>query len=458
MLFIRWLFIAILVAAYGSLLALVGMADQRSREFNNPDGDYYLRSGYNPVFHPGEYATPTNLPLLLSPYAHLALAQQAATDGQMAQAKQHAVDALKISPANGAISLMLFELFTRPDLYRVVLPPTGEVTDTPDPPPINRLAYAALSAENRKVAETLAHIIDTLRPSYAMVQGPVSDYWASQGKPEKAIKGWSVLLSYSSSGANSIFPLLHTAMTKPEMTGIIQQYMDKPPTWWKNFFNYLLEHETDPQKIQAFYQTRQKSATPIDPYERDVYVNYLIKQNRWDEAHKVWDENLRDGSDPALLLYDGGFESTTTSGAFAWNINQPISTTVRRDNSNGITKKQALRVALRGGKSIAFAHVWQTLTLLPGNYTLTGRYRLDQLKTSKGLRWRIRCMDATSTLVAESEAFKGQSGWTTFKQAFTVPTGCAPQMLRLESDSAYPHENVFDGEIWFDDLAITVTP
>lgn len=457
--FSRWLVIVTFIITYGSLLLVVGVADQRAQEFNNPDAEYSQRSGYNPLFHPGEYVLPTNLPLLFPPNAHLALAQQAATDGKMAQAKQHAYDALRNNPANGAISLMLFELYTRPDLYRVIIPPVEDVSNiAPPPTPINRLAYAPLSAEDRQTAEILARIIDTLRPSYAMAQGPLSQYWTAQGKPEKAIRGWSLLLSLSLSSSNTIFPLLHAAMEKPEMAEIIQQYMEKPPSWWKYFFNYLLEHETSPQKIQAFYQARHKSVSPIEPYERDVYVNYLIKQNRWDEAHTVWVENLEDGSDPTLLLYDGGFEASMTNTAFTWNISQPVSTTIRLDYISGTTGKQALHVALRGSKSIAFAHVWQTLVLAPGNYNLVGRYRLDQLNTSKGLRWRIRCMDAASTLVAESEAFKGYSGWKTFKQEFTITSGCSPQMMRLESDSTYPHENVFNGEVWFDDLTITVKP
>lgn len=455
----RWLITGLFIAVYGSLLIMVGIADSRALAFNNPDSDNYkLRSGYNPLFHPGEYNTPSNLPPLFPPNAYQALAQQAATDGKMDQAKQHAYDALKRNPANGAISLMLFEFYARPNLYRVILPPPGDITSPPTP--INRLAYAALSGQDKQIAEILANYVDRLRPTYTIAQGSLSSYWTAQKKPEKAIKGWSVLMSFSLDSSQKIFPLLHAAMDKPAMKEIIQQYMQDPPSWWKYFFNYLLAHEKKPEKIQAFYQKTNKTAFFIDSYARDAYVNYLIKQQHWSQARQVWSASLDNDTEASKLLYDGGFESASSpNGEFAWKIKQVVGTTLRADYTNGVTGKQALRVAFRGGKSIAFAHVWQTLILAPGKYTLTGRYRADQLNTIKGLRWRMRCMDKQSTLLAESEAFKGYSDWSTFKFDLNIPEGgCSPQMLRLESDSTYAHENVFEGELWFDDFSLLVTP
>lgn len=459
----KWI-IGSLILAYGGLLTVTGIADLRGREYNEVDGGN--NDGFNPLFDPGSYRTPASLPLLFPPNAHLALAEQAAVDGKIEEARRHALDALRHNPASGEAALMLLDLYARPALYRVELDDTeydAEDTDTAETDEIvadtvDNETFQPMNPADKALADTLADISYRLRPTYLATLATVSDYWSAQKEDAKSFHTRSVLLVNNPASAETTFPLFHAALDDSRFTEFFAQHLAAPPVWWPAFFNYLLANEPDADKIHRYYMARADSANPPLPAERDSYVNHLIKSGHWSKAYQVWADNLGMAAGSDTQLYDGGFEDTKNiNQAFTWKISQPAPTIkIQQSNGMGITGKRGLHITFKkGSKSVAFQHVSQTRLLPAGDYTLKGRYRVAQLRTSKGLRWRLRCADKPDLpVLGESDAFKGNGVWENFETKLTVPTNCQAQTLRLETDSPYAHHNVFEGEIWFDDLSI----
>ena len=109
---------------------------------------------------------------------------------------------------------------------------------------------------------------------------------------------------------------------------------------------------------------------------------------------------------------------------------------------------------MRKRQPINFKHVSQRLILEAGSYQLSLRYRTDTLKTTKGLSWRIRCIEGGKEVLGETIPLLGSNPWSNLTVDFTVPEACSIQMLRLEATSRFRHDHFFQGSAWFDDFAI----
>lgn len=470
-----------MLIGYAVLLGITLRADWVGWQYNNPDGGN--GDGFNPVFAPGSYQPPQHLPLLLPPNAHLALAEQAAIDGHIPEARQHALTALANNPASGEAALMLFDLYARPASYKIdpipeeetaaeeVNPDEAADTTTADNNPVSEAETEAetetsadefqpLPAAEQQQANQLADLSYKLRPTHIITLGILTDYWTAQQQLARALPLWSDLLVNYPPAANEAFPLFHRLLNNPEQTTVFANYIANPPTWWSSFFDYLIKNETDANKIQKIYLMRENSPHPPSPTERAAYMQHLISKQQWELAYAVWANALPAETTRRDSLFDGGFEDTEhLKQLFSWQLGTPAPTVrIQQSSTTGVSGKRALHITFRKGAkaSIQFQHVSQLRMLPSGKYQLSGRYRLNQLTTPKGLRWRIHCyQQQPTTLLAESELFSGHTAdWREFQMNVNIPANCPVQMLRLESDSSYAHHNTFVGEVWFDDLRL----
>ena len=101
-----------------------------------------------------------------------------------------------------------------------------------------------------------------------------------------------------------------------------------------------------------------------------------------------------------------------------------------------------------------FKHVRQLLALPPGKYHLSGRVRLDDLRSERGLVWTLTCTEGGRVL-AETEPMSGHRGWSPFGLDLVVPEqACGGQWLTLRIPARIPAEQLIGGAAWFDDLQI----
>lgn len=271
----RHLLVIPFVALYGSLLLLAGIAGHTAKTWNSPDGGN--GNGFNPQYSEEAYPPPGNLPLLFSHNAYLALARQAAFDGNMEDAKHYMFNAFQTNPASGEAAFQLFNLYTRPDLYKAPPEMSEEHNDgtLAEPAPPHEPAFIPVPAEQQHLVDKLIRINRLLRPTYDTTQATLAEYWLDRGQPENAVYGWHVLLTTYPFVAESIFPLIQTHISNPKVLATLKGYLDSPPSWWDNYFNYLLEHEVAPPIVQEIYAARLNAKVPLSTSEQDSYARYL---------------------------------------------------------------------------------------------------------------------------------------------------------------------------------------
>lgn len=367
------------------------------------------------------------------------LSKQAIDAGDDTAAHRYAVQALRNNVTSGGAASKLLQLYEKKE-----------------------------STEAQQQADTIALFTDNLWPTHPQPSAHLADYWAKRGNLQRMLPKWGILLTKSSAFDKELFPYLKTFLSDPATSTLLLPYTQNPPVWWDRFFNYLARQkdEASINTMKVLYQLRVDSGVPLNDYERRTFVTLLINKKRWQEAYFAWMGGLnREQLELSGLLFDGGFEGGSHNTGFDWRFSKNKMANIRQDITYGMRGRKALSITLRDEKRVNFNHVRQNVLLPAGNYELNGRYRLDQLKTAEGLRWRIRCIDDNKVL-GESLAFIGRSPWNTFKFSFTVPNQstdaasaqsdnkCTAQYIRLEASSPYAHKHLFQGKLWFDDLRI----
>ena len=303
-------------------------------------------------------------------------------------------------------------------------------------------------------ADQVATLASKLWPSHTYTRSNLADYWLRRNRPDKQVEEWNVLLTRDRSFRKQLFPLLMEIVQRDDLSSLIVPFTETPPVWWDNFFAYLSKN-LELSRLELLYRQRAATSAPLSPSEHKSYVERLVKERRWQEANDAWfialtPRQMRFSG----LIFDGGFESDVFNQAFGWRITRSKNPKIKPDITYGIKGRKALQVSLRKQDPINFKHVSQRLMLTNGIYKLAMRYRTDTIKTTKGLSWRIHCIEGGTEVLGESEPLLGSNPWSSLVIEFNVPESCPVQLLRLEATSRFRHDHYFQGNAWFDDFVI----
>lgn len=305
-------------------------------------------------------------------------------------------------------------------------------------------------------ADEVAELSGRLWSAHTFTRSRLADYWFSRGRVDKVVEEWNVLLIRNPRLRSQLFPYLMNLINDPSADALMGQFVQSPPNWWPSFFAYL-SRELSIDRLREVYQARVLSSVRgVSDSERGAYVSRLVKEGEWQEARDAWSGGLKPYQKKYdNLIFDGGFESGIYNQAFGWVVSRSKNPRIKPDITYGIKGRKALQVSLRKNVPINFRHVSQRLMLEPGYYELALRYRTDTLKTTKGLSWRIRCIEGGSEVLVESIPLLGSNPWSKLSVDFEVPESCRVQLIRLEATSRFRHEQYFAGSLWFDDIEIT---
>ncbi len=326
--------------------------------------------------------------------------------------------------------------------------------------PTDALIYLALAArwakmERQPMAVKLVEIADALGPMRSPALIRSAEFWVGQGRVERVLARWGVLLRTRPETAEQLFPALlriaEDATTRP----LLLPLMADSPEWWPQFFAHAADKAVRSETVMFLYQNRNRHGELPEPDEQRAYLERLGKEGRWLDAYLAWLNGLELRQTQALgTIYNGSFEAPISNVGFDWRLSALRGATIEAIETYGAHGNKALHVGFNGER-VRFQHVVQYLLLDAGRYRLQGQVRPDQLKAERGLRWRLRCVGASGVL-AESEPFVGAEEWRGFTVDFTVPgQDCPAQWLRLELDGRAALDFEARGDIWFDNLAIT---
>ncbi|KFI22573.1 hypothetical protein [Nitrosococcus oceani] len=324
--------------------------------------------------------------------------------------------------------------------------------------PADGRTYALLAllrerAGNVDAARQLMERASLLAPRLWPVQLEIAAFWLRQRELERAVQSWDTALQMQRALSKEIFPALLGIAEYPSLRPVLHPLAQSAPAWWPAFFTYAAVNTAQLETLRDLYHAAGETTATTE--ERRAFISRLQREGHWLEAYFTWLNALDEAALQGLgNLFNGHFEQPLSNGGFGWHFKRPRGVEINTAPTYGMEGKRALRVAFLGQR-VRFQHLSQPLLLPPGRYQMEGNVRLDNLETTKGLRWVVSCLTPAQPRLAASEYFVGASLWRRFNFSFDVPKEeCAAQLLRLELEGRAPADFEARGVAWFDSLAI----
>jgi len=289
-----------------------------------------------------------------------------------------------------------------------------------------------------------------------------ADRWLLNRETERgdyahALPYADAMLRIESGLQSELFPVLASFTVDPRALGALTAFLATSPPWRSWFLSELSIRLANQTRLVQLYAALNDTGNPPTKDELRPYLNRLIKDGNFELAYQTWRATLS-SQERADVTYpfNRDFRFPVDNLPFNWNFAGADVQVVSLADSG---KNPALRVEYSGARvDVAVANVKQLLLLPTGDYTYSGRVKTAELRTSRGLWWRISCADGPESAIANTELVSGTMPWTDFTLKFQVPaTGCAGQWLQLELPARVGSESKIEGEVWYQDLRITPT-
>lgn len=327
-----------------------------------------------------------------------------------------------------------------------------------DARPLADLARLRAEAGDQALADDMMEAAHRLMPVEPGVQRNIGTYWLERGEVIKGIRHLATAMSGDASLYADYFPLLMYAAQIPTLQPALEPLALDPPHWWSRFYRHVARHAESADTLGTLVSLREKSRThPIEPWEREEYLQRLRRDGRVGDAYLQWVNHL----EPAALqelgyVFNGSFERPLANAGFGWFSSTPRKSGfhIAGGATYGVVGQRALRISF-SGKRARFQHLYQYLFLGPGAYEVSGMARPDGLQARRGLQWRVYCSSGSNELLGESLLLVGSGDWRRFSFSIEVTEDCPGQLLRLHSAGNREVDHEIDGGIWFDDIRIS---
>jgi tetratricopeptide (TPR) repeat protein len=299
--------------------------------------------------------------------------------------------------------------------------------------------YTAAAARDPRDVPSLAWLADR-----ALVRG---DY-------REAIARMDRIMRVEPQIEHKLAPAIVALAATPHGQVALAEALGARPPWRPKMLQRVLWRSSATAVFPLVEQLRTRPGG-LDREELSAWIDILARDGQWGPAYLTWVQSLSpEASRHIGNVYDGSFEGEPGQLGFGWRFDDVAGAHISREQTTGAVDRLALRVKF-DDERVPFHHVRQMLALPPGDFTLSGRVRLDDLRSERGLAWTLSCAGSRQVL-GESERFSGRREWREFVVTFEVPASaeCAGQWLTLGLPARIPAEQRIGGIAWFDDLRI----
>jgi hypothetical protein len=207
--------------------------------------------------------------------------------------------------------------------------------------------------------------------------------------------------------------------------------------------------------LSRLFRAIEAAGGKLTASELDRLAGRLMARRDWNRLRRLIAIMAPD--EPTDLLRDGGFDGVGRGPLLGWAIGPRLPGADVLMAAADESGNRTLYLAFHD-RRVPFRQVSQVLLLPPGRYQLSGRARLQELRTANGLGWNLSCV-GSSALLGKSERMLGNRDWREFKFSFDVPQAdCGAQLLQLVLDARIAAEQHIVGKAWFDDFSIEALP
>lgn len=251
--------------------------------------------------------------------------------------------------------------------------------------------------------------------------------------------------------AKTLAPMLGTETV---VQRLVTKLAENPP-WRRGLLQSLVAQGADVDDLSSLYDALSSTDAPPEPSEIRPWLARLVGEGRFEAAYIAWINTIpSERLANAGLLYNAGFDYDISNMPFDWTLSPVNGASVAIEKGVKEGAPRELAVDFFGGR-VPFRNVSHLLTLPPGRYVLQGEERADGLRNSRGMRWRLSCVDGAKQELASTNLLNGDVPWRPFSVEFETPADCGVQSLVLELAARTALESVVSGGVRYRRLQIS---
>lgn len=232
---------------------------------------------------------------------------------------------------------------------------------------------------------------------------------------------------------------------------VVARLVAARPPWRQAYLDSLYTTTDGLQVAAALAVMLQSSSAPLTNVELRQFYMQLIDKGQLQAARTVRERLNRPPSTTAVS--NGGFGDAEAPEPFQWRLAQHSGVIAEIVPDDLRPTDPALRVEYDGFSPARIAE--QLIFLSPGRHRLTAEARSEAGDPAARLAWTVTCAPGDLTILAAPSAPAGAAAWKPVSAAFTVPSGCPAQWLRLETRADDRRTPVV---AWYDRVAIAPFP
>jgi len=316
--------------------------------------------------------------------------------------------------------------------------------------PMDGRGYRVLAqgeaAQGRKdQARTLYRIAARRAPRDLPARAWLAQDALERNDPADALVQIDAVLTLSPGTGATVFPVLAKLAADPDFADALADVLRRGPAWRGGMLAALQQAKPEDRDAadQVLGALQRKGG--FSPDETAAWIEALLREGRWGQAHARWAAPFVAGGKPLPLLFNGNFMETPSGTGFDWRLPPMPGVIVTFEPDQG--QGRALHARFLG-RRVAGSFLEHRLLLAPGHYRLRYRLRTDAMRSDNGLGWHVSC-DGQPQALAHGAPFPGSRTWHVSELDFTVPArDCPGQWLRLGNAGVASSGQLVSGDLW----------
>jgi tetratricopeptide (TPR) repeat protein len=324
------------------------------------------------------------------------------------------------------------------------------------PGALTDLGRIAESKRDVQRASSLMELAGNRALRDAFAQSWLLEHALAQNQLSVALVHLDAILRTQPEGLEKALPLLAAFVSSPEGIRPLAHLIATNPPWRTTFLKALTQRIKDHDILVRFYNELQAGPNPPSGQELQVFIDRLVDDGLIAQAYDAWIATLPPDRRPdARIFYNAGFQYELSGSPFDWKIAQSLGADIVVDGGPG--EVPTLRVEFSGAR-VDFHNVSHLLMLTPGTYRFTGEVEAQELRTERGLWWRLFCSGPKGADLGKTDLIAQSTSWREVSLTFEVPPqGCRAQIIQLELPARVSLEKKIEGIVSFRKLAISAT-
>jgi tetratricopeptide (TPR) repeat protein len=191
------------------------------------------------------------------------------------------------------------------------------------------------------------------------------------------------------------------------------------------------------------------------------FLDELIREDRGDDAHRVWREAWAAArlplAEPAAhsLIWNGDFNRDFANGGLGWRWSPVQGVVIDFDSQPGPDGLRALRLDFSGGRNVNLGAPWQFVPVQPQtNYHFHAQMRTEDITTESGLRFSITDPNHRNAVGVLTNNFTGTHAWTALDADFETGPQTHFLLVQLVRTPSRLFDNQLGGTVWIAGISL----